>query len=121
MLLRLNQMLYALFLSYHSNTEAVLFTCILSGWATTMGRLFGSKVGNSNKCLSFPRTQRRATTSGISNQGFAMFRLLARCLYQLSYAAAAICYHFCYFCHLLPLLLFLPSLTTFTPKKPLLF
>jgi len=27
-------MLYALWLSYHSNTEAVLFACLLSGWAT---------------------------------------------------------------------------------------
>jgi len=39
-LLRLNQMLYsALCLSYHSNTEAVLFTCLSSGWATTTSRL----------------------------------------------------------------------------------
>jgi len=33
-LLRLNQMLYALCLSYHSNTEAVLFARLSSGWAT---------------------------------------------------------------------------------------
>jgi len=31
LLLCLSQMLYALCLSYHSNTEAVLFVCILSG------------------------------------------------------------------------------------------
>jgi len=51
-LLRLNQMLYALCLSYHSNTEAILFTCLSSGWTTTTGRLLGPKVGNSFKCLS---------------------------------------------------------------------
>jgi len=49
-------------------------------WATTMGRLLGSKVGNSIKCLS----------QGHSNalQSFATFRLLAWHLYQLSHAAA---------------------------------
>jgi len=41
----------ALCLSYHSNIEAVLFTCLSSGWATTMGRLLCSKLGNSIKCL----------------------------------------------------------------------
>jgi len=30
--LRLNQMLYALCVSYHSNTEAALFACLSSGW-----------------------------------------------------------------------------------------
>jgi len=40
-LLRLNQMLYALCLSYHSNTEVVLFACLSSGWATTTSRLLG--------------------------------------------------------------------------------
>jgi len=31
-------------LSYHSsNTEAVLFACLSSGWATTTGRLLGPK------------------------------------------------------------------------------
>jgi len=31
----LNEMLYyALCLSYHSNTEAILFACLSSGWAT---------------------------------------------------------------------------------------
>jgi len=48
-LLRLNQMLYALCQSYHSNTETILFACLSSGWATTMGRLLGPKVGNSIK------------------------------------------------------------------------
>jgi len=42
-ILCLNQMLHALYLY---NTEAVLFACLSSGWATTMGRLLGSKVGN---------------------------------------------------------------------------
>jgi len=49
-LLCLNQILYALYalcLSYHSNTEAVLFACLSSGWTTTTGRLLGTKVGNS--------------------------------------------------------------------------
>jgi len=31
-------------LSYHSNTEAVLFACLSSGWAITTGRLLGSKM-----------------------------------------------------------------------------
>jgi len=35
LLLRLNQMLYALCLSYHSNTGALLFACLSSRWATT--------------------------------------------------------------------------------------
>jgi len=51
-LLRLNQMLYVLCLFYHSNTEAVLFACLSSGWATTTGRLLVLKIGNSIKCLS---------------------------------------------------------------------
>jgi len=38
--------------TYHSNTEAALFACLSSGWATTTGRLLGTKVGNSIKCLS---------------------------------------------------------------------
>jgi len=41
--------MYALWLSYHSNTEAVLFACLSSGWATTTGRLLGPKFGNSIK------------------------------------------------------------------------
>jgi len=45
--LRLKQMLYyALCLSYHHNTEAVLFACLSSGWATATGRRLGPKVGN---------------------------------------------------------------------------
>jgi len=52
LLLHLNQMLYyALCLSYHSNTEAVLFARLSSGWATTTGRLLGPKVGNSINSL----------------------------------------------------------------------
>jgi len=53
LLFRLNQMLYyALCLSYHSNTESVLLARLSSGWATTTGRLLGSKLGNNIKCLS---------------------------------------------------------------------
>jgi len=43
---------YALCLSYHSNTEAVLFPCLSSGWTTTMGRILGSRMGDSIECLS---------------------------------------------------------------------
>jgi len=54
LLLRLTQMLhYSLCLSYHSNTEAILFACLSSGcMATTTGRLLGPKVENNIKCLS---------------------------------------------------------------------
>jgi len=38
-LLRLNQMLYALCLSYHFNSENVLFACFSLGWVTTMFRV----------------------------------------------------------------------------------
>jgi len=43
---------YALCLPYYSNTEAALFACLSSGWATTTSRLLGPKVKNSIKCLS---------------------------------------------------------------------
>jgi len=43
---------YILILLYHSNTEAVLFACLSSGWTNKPCRLLGSKVGNSIKCLS---------------------------------------------------------------------
>jgi len=72
----------ALCLSYHSNTEAVLFACLSSGWATTTGRLLGSMVGNSIKYLSQGHSD--AQLQRKLNQGFATFRLLARRLYQLS-------------------------------------
>jgi len=36
---------FALCLSYHSNTEAVLFACFSLGWTTTTGRLLGPKMG----------------------------------------------------------------------------
>jgi len=49
-LLRLYQMFYAPRLSYHSNTEVVLFECLSLGWATTTGRLLGPKMGNSIAC-----------------------------------------------------------------------
>jgi len=55
----------------HSNTEAILFTCLSSGWATTTGRLLGPKMGNN---VSFPRTQRRATERGVE-QRYVTFRL----------------------------------------------
>jgi len=48
------------------NTEAALFAWLSSGWATTTGRLLGSQVGNSIKCLSQGRSDaRRATASGV--------------------------------------------------------
>jgi len=48
---------YALCLSYHTmclsyHVIPALFACLLSGWATTMGRLLGPNVGNSIKYLS---------------------------------------------------------------------
>jgi len=64
-------------------TQAVLF--ITSGWATAAGRLFGPKVGNSIMGLSQGLSD--ILLHWESNQGFATFRLLARCLHQLSYAA----------------------------------
>jgi len=82
LLFRLNQMLHhALCLSYHSNTQAVLFACLSSGWATTTGRLLDPKVGNSIKCLCQGHSDELPHRE--SNQGFATFRLLARRLYQL--------------------------------------
>jgi len=54
-LIRLNQF-YTMFLCwpYHSNTEAVLFACLLSDWTTATGRLLGPKVGNSIKRVLNP-------------------------------------------------------------------
>jgi len=85
LLLRLNQMLYyALCLSYHSNTSC--FVCMsfvrLGHHNGSSSRLLGSKVGNSINCLSQGHSD--ALLHRESNQGFATFRLLARCLYQLS-------------------------------------
>jgi len=77
-LLCLNQMLYALCLSYHSNTD-VLFACLSSGWATKTGRMLGPKVGNSIKCLFQEYSD--ALPHRESNQGFATIRLLVRRLY----------------------------------------
>jgi len=65
-----------LFLLYHFNTEAVLFACLSSGWATTTGRLLGPKVRNSIKCLS--RGHSDVLSDRKSNLGFATYRLLAR-------------------------------------------
>jgi len=45
-----------------------------TGWATTMRRLLGPKIGNSIKCLS--QTHSNALLYRESNQGFATFRLL---------------------------------------------
>jgi len=90
LLLRLNQMLHhALCLSYHSNTEAVLFACPSSGWATTTGRLLGSKVRKSIKCF-LSQGHSDALPHRESNQVFANFWLLARRLFQLSYTTARI-------------------------------
>jgi len=68
-------MLYTLCLSYHSNTEAVLFACLLSGWATTTGRLLGPKMENTIKCLSQGHSD---VLPHLTNRGFASFQLLAR-------------------------------------------
>jgi len=54
--------------SYHSNTEAVLFACLSSSWATTTCKLLGPKVGNSFKCLSQGHSD--ALPHRESNQGF---------------------------------------------------
>jgi len=63
----------------HTTTTHKLF-CLnfSSGWATTMGRLLGLKVGNSIKCLS--QGQSDALLHQESNQGFKTFWLLAWCL-----------------------------------------
>jgi len=37
---------------HYSNKETVLFACLSSGWATTIGRLLGPKMENSIKCLA---------------------------------------------------------------------
>jgi len=60
----LKQMLYAQYLSYNYNTEAVLFACLSSGWATATGRLLAPKMGN----MPFPRTQQHATTQGVKSR-----------------------------------------------------
>jgi len=90
LMLRLNQMLYyALCLLNHSSTEAVLFACLLSDWATTTVRLLGPKVENSGKGkqVFFPRHS-DVLPHREPNEDFATFQLLAQCLDQLSYAAA---------------------------------
>jgi len=83
---------YALCLSYRSNTEAALFACLSFGWATTTGRLLGSKAGNSISCLSQGHSD--VLPHRELNQGFATFRLLARRHYLLSHAAASRCSYF---------------------------
>jgi len=57
------------------NTEAVLFACISSGWATTTGRLLGPKVGNSIKCRSHGHSD--ALPHREWKRGFATSQLLA--------------------------------------------
>jgi len=74
-LIRLNRMLYAPYLSYHSQHRSCL-ACLSSGWANTTGRLLGPKVGNSIKGLS--QRYSHALPHRESNQVFATFRLLAR-------------------------------------------
>jgi len=83
---------YALCLSYHSNTEAVLFACLSSGWATITGRQLGSKVRNSIKRLSQGHSD--TIPHRESSQGFTTFRFLAWCLYHRSHAAAILTYEY---------------------------
>jgi len=52
-------------------SEAVLFACLSSGWATTTGRLLGPKVENNIKCLFHGRSD--ALPHRESNQGFTTF------------------------------------------------
>jgi len=54
--LRLNHMLYYALCLHTTPTQKLLFVCLLSDWDTTTGKLLGSKVENSIKCLS-SRTQ----------------------------------------------------------------
>jgi len=61
---------------YQSNTEAVLFACLSSGWATTTDRQLGPKMRNSIKCLSQGHSD--ALPHRELSQGFTTFRLLAR-------------------------------------------
>jgi len=61
----------------HTTPTQMLFACLSSGWATSTGRLLGPKVGNSIKCLSQGHSD--ALPHRELNQGFATFRLLARC------------------------------------------
>jgi len=70
----------ALCLSYHSNKEAVLFACLLSGWAATTGRLLSLKVRNSSKCLS--KDTANALPHRKSNQSITTLRY-SPALYQL--------------------------------------
>jgi len=73
----------------HSNsTEAVLIACLSSGWATTTGRLLGSKMRNSIKCLSQRQSHRRATASGVKSR-FRNLLITSSALHQLDHAAAA--------------------------------
>jgi len=57
-------------------SQAALFACLSSGWATTTGRLLGPKVRNSIKCLFQGHSD--ALPHRDSNQDVATFRLLAR-------------------------------------------
>jgi len=74
---RCTMLYYALCLSYHSNTEVVLFVCLSSSWATTTGRLLGPKVGNNIKCFSQGHTD-ALLPHRESNHSLATFRLLVR-------------------------------------------
>jgi len=84
-LFRLNQMLYySLCLSYHSYTEAVLFACFSSSWATTTGRLLGPKVETSLSV--FPKDTATRYRNGNQTR-FRNLSITSRALYQVSHAA----------------------------------
>jgi len=74
-LLRLNQILFAQCLSYHSSTEAVLLA-----WATTTGTLLGPKMVNNIKCVSQGHSDtlpRHASISGVEPR-FRILSIIAR-------------------------------------------
>jgi len=53
----------------HSNTEAVLFACLSLDWATTTGRLLGSKIRSTGLSIFLKDTATRYRIG--KNQGFA--------------------------------------------------
>jgi len=65
---------------YHSNTEAALFACLLSGWATTTGRLLGPEERNSIKCLSQGHSD--ALPHRKSNLYLIGLGIIIYCIYQ---------------------------------------
>jgi len=79
-LLRLYQMLFALCLLHLSNTEAVLFAHLSSGWATTTGRKTAWPQDG-----SLSQEHSDALLHRESNRGLATSPVL----YQLTHAAAS--------------------------------